>query len=81
MQAMLFAMLQEQHMKELAQMEATNKTNMEAVMEKMIVMIRSSKNPADKENTRPTGNVNPEEEESVVPQLQNFCPPQTGKLL
>ena len=52
-------MLQEQHMKQLAQMEAMNKTNMEAMMEKMNAMIGSSKNPADKENTRPTGNVNP----------------------
>jgi hypothetical protein len=33
-QAMLFAMLQDQHAKQIAQMEATNKANMEAMMEK-----------------------------------------------
>jgi len=33
-QTMLFAMLQDQHTKQIAQMEATNKANMEAMMEK-----------------------------------------------
>jgi hypothetical protein len=32
-QAMLFAMLQDQHKKQIAQMEATNKANMDAMME------------------------------------------------
>jgi hypothetical protein len=34
MQAMLFAMLQDQHTKQIAQMEATNKATMEAMIEK-----------------------------------------------
>jgi hypothetical protein len=34
-QALLFAMLQDQHAKQIAQMEATNKTNMDAMMEQM----------------------------------------------
>ncbi len=32
-QAMLFAMLQDQHAKQIVQMEVTNKTNMDAMME------------------------------------------------
>ncbi len=32
-QAMLFAMLQDQHTKQIAQMEAASKTNMDAMME------------------------------------------------
>ncbi len=32
-QALLFTMLQDQHAKQIAQMEATNKTNMDAMME------------------------------------------------
>jgi hypothetical protein len=32
-QAMLFTMLQDQHAKQIAQMEATNKSNMDAMME------------------------------------------------
>ena len=31
---MLFAMLQDQHTKQISQMEVTNKANMEAMMEK-----------------------------------------------
>ncbi len=58
MQAMLFAMLQEQHAKQIAQMEATNKTNMDSLLERMNVMIgangnRSTHQP-DKKDTPPT---------------------------
>ena len=42
MQAMLFAMLQDQHTKQIAQMEATNKANMEAMMEKMNSLVASN---------------------------------------
>ncbi len=41
-QAMLFAMLQEQHAKQIAQMEATNKTNMDLLLERMNAMIGSN---------------------------------------
>ncbi len=34
-QVLLFAMLQDQHAKQIGQMEATNKTNMDAMMEQM----------------------------------------------
>jgi hypothetical protein len=38
-QAMLFAMLQEQHYKQIAAMTATNKANMDAMMERMNAMV------------------------------------------
>ena len=60
-QAMLFAMLQDQHTKQIAQIEAANKTNMDSMMERMNALIaaagaRQTHQP-DKENTPPTGNV------------------------
>jgi len=62
-QAMLFAMLQEQHAKQIAQMEATNKTNMDSLLERMNAMIGSNgRRPTqqpDKENTSPSGNIIP----------------------
>jgi hypothetical protein len=60
-QAMLFAMLQEQHNKQIAAMTATNKANMDAMMERMNAMVTGkgddrrkipSQQP-DKENTPP----------------------------
>ncbi len=38
-QALLFAMLQDQHAKQIAQMEATNMTNMDAMMEQMNALV------------------------------------------
>ena len=59
-QAMLFAMLQHQHAKQIAQMEAANKTNMESLMEKMNAIVAANgARPTDKENTPPAGNVKP----------------------
>ena len=60
---MLFAMLQDQHTKQIAKMEAKNKANMEAMMEKMNALIalnaaRQTHQP-DKENTPPGSNVKP----------------------
>jgi hypothetical protein len=54
---MLFAMLQDQHTKQIAKMEATNKVNMEAMMEKMnaFVAANTTRQP-DKENIPPGGN-------------------------
>ncbi len=43
-QAMLFAMLQEQHDKQIASMEATNKANMEAMMERMNALVAAGYN-------------------------------------
>ena len=51
---MLFPMLQDQHTKQITQMEATNKANMEAMMEKMNALVASNK-----ENTHQGGNVKP----------------------
>jgi hypothetical protein len=36
---MLFAMLQDQHTKQIAQMEAANKSNKDAMMEQMNVLV------------------------------------------
>ena len=62
-QAMLFAMLQDQHTKQITQMEATNKANMEAMMDKMNALVASNAtrqtHQPDKENTPPGGNVKP----------------------
>ncbi len=38
-QALLFAMLQDQHTKQIAQMEVTNKINMDAMMEQMNALV------------------------------------------
>ncbi len=51
-QAMLFAMLQEQHDKHIASMEATNKANMDAMMERMNALVAAGYN---KENVVPPG--------------------------
>jgi hypothetical protein len=59
-QAMLFVMLQDQHVEQIMQMEATNKSNMDAVMEQTNVLVaagstRQAHQP-DKENTPPGRN-------------------------
>ena len=58
-QAMLFAMLQDQHVKQIAQMEAANKITMEAMMERMNALVAATggRNQPDKENTPPVGTV------------------------
>jgi len=57
MQAMLFAMLQDQHTKQIIQMETTNKANMEVMMDKMNALVASNAtrqtHQLDKENTPP----------------------------
>jgi hypothetical protein len=62
-QVMLFAMLQDQHAKQIAQMEAMNKMNMDAMMEQMNTLVggggaRQAHQP-DKENTPLGRNVIP----------------------
>ncbi len=60
---MLFAMLQDQHAKQIAQMEATNKTNMDAMMQQMNALVvaggSQQAHQPDKENTPPGRNVIP----------------------
>jgi hypothetical protein len=60
-QAMLFAILQEQHNKQMATMAASNKANMDAMMEQMNVLVAagSGRRSNIKENTPPTGNTTP----------------------
>jgi hypothetical protein len=62
-QAMLFAMLQDQHAKQIAQMEVANKMNMDAMMEQMNALMAAGgawqAHQPDKENTPPGRNVIP----------------------
>lgn len=79
-QAMLFAMLQDQHAKQIAQMEAANKTNMDSLLERMNAIVASNgartTHQPDKENTPPTGNVNPTTGERVKKprKKKTLCP-------
>ena len=54
-------MLQDQHTKQITKMEAMNKANMEAIMEKMNALVASNTtrqtHQLDKENSPPGGNV------------------------
>ena len=79
-QAMLFTMLQDQHTKQIAQMEAANKTNMDALLERMNAIVaangaRPTQQP-DKENSPPAGNVNPPTGERVKKprKKKTLCP-------
>ncbi len=62
-QALLFAMLQDQHTKQIAQMEARNKTNMDAMMEQTNAFVAAGgvrhAHQLDKGNTPPGSNVIP----------------------
>jgi hypothetical protein len=79
-QSMLFAMLQDQHTKQITQMEATNKANMEAMMDKMNALVASNAtrrtHQPDKENTPPSGNVEPPGSERVKKprKKKTLCP-------
>lgn len=62
-QAMLFAMLQDQHTKQIAKIEAANKANMDAMMERMNAIMTANgrgkpTHHPDKENNPPGGNLN-----------------------
>jgi len=59
MQAMLFAMLQDQHTKQITQMEAMNKANMEAMMEKMNALVSANATRQPDKDIPPGGNVKP----------------------
>ncbi len=62
-QALLFAMLQDQRAKQIAQMEATNKTNMDAMMEQMNALVAAGEarhaHQPDKANTPSGSNIIP----------------------
>ncbi len=62
MQALLFAMMQEQHDKQIAAIMATNKSSMDAMMERMNALVggkgggkgSATTQQNDKENSKPT---------------------------
>jgi hypothetical protein len=60
-QAMLFALLQEQHDKQMETMAATNKTNMDAMLEQMNALVATTGGKWNnyKENTLPARNSTP----------------------
>jgi hypothetical protein len=60
-QAMLFAMLQEQHNKQMATMAASNKANMDAMVERMNMLVSAGggRRSNNKENTPPVGTPHP----------------------
>ncbi len=70
MQAMMFALLQEQHQSQLEAMAAANKATMEAMMEQMNTLIAAQdrkKFPASKENTPPLRNGGKKNEQDIKP--------------
>jgi hypothetical protein len=66
-QAMLFAMLQEQHDKQIAAMTATNKANMDAMMERMNALVTGGA------GRRPT-----QQDKASTPTEGNSLPTLTG---
>ncbi len=77
-------MLQEQHNKQMDTIAATNKANMDAMMECMnaLVVAAGGKRSNNKKNTPPTGNnTNDKMQEEIVSQLQDVCVPQPGQML
>jgi hypothetical protein len=81
-QVMLSVMLQEQHDKQIAAMTATNKANMDAMMERMNAMItgirggnrRTPTQQTDKENTPPGGNISPPKDTDQTKKPRNKKP-------
>ena len=66
---MLFAMLQEQHNKQIATMTATNKANMETMMERMNALVAAGRG-----GDRRTPAQQPDKE-NIPPPGGNICPP------
>ncbi len=84
-QAMLFAMLQEQHDKQIAEMTATNKANMDAMMERINSILagggekqmaqHDKDNPPPGQNRRPLAGTGTETDQTKQPRKQKaFCP-------
>jgi hypothetical protein len=67
LQAMLFAMLQEQHDKQIAAMTATNKANMDAMMERMSAHL-----------TGGGGRCQTHQDKEITPTVGNILPTSTG---
>jgi hypothetical protein len=66
-QAMLFAMLQEQHDKQIVAMTATNKANMDAMMERMNALV-----------TGGAGGCQTQQDKASTPTVRNSLPTLTG---
>jgi hypothetical protein len=67
LQAMLFAMLQEQHDKQIAAMTATNKANIDAMMERMNALVTGGG------RKQPT-----HQDKEITPTVENILPTSTG---
>jgi hypothetical protein len=72
-QAMLFAMLQEQHNKQIATMKANNKANMEAMMER-INAIAATVGGGNKENSSPNSGTNKPAKGKRAKKPMHLCP-------
>jgi hypothetical protein len=69
-QAMMFALLQEQHQLQLKSMATGNKATMEAMIEQINTLVAAQggrKSPADKENTHPLTNGGKENKQDIKP--------------
>jgi hypothetical protein len=69
-QAMMFALLQEQHQLQLKSMAAANKATMEAMMEQINALVAAQggrQSPADKENTPPLTNGGKKNKQDIKP--------------
>ena len=78
-QALLFAMMQEQHDKQIAAIMATNKSNMDAMMERMNALVAgkgggkgaATTQQNDKENIKPMDN---NKDKKPTPRNKHLCP-------
>ena len=79
-QAMLFAMLQDQHAKQIAQLEASNKSTLDSLLERMNALVAANGahtiHQPDKENNPPAGNINPPAGERIKKprKKKTLCP-------
>jgi hypothetical protein len=76
-QAMLFALLQEQHNKQMETMATANKTNVDAMMEQMNALVATAggNQNNDKENTPPARNSTPTNDGTKKPKRKKkICP-------
>jgi hypothetical protein len=81
-QAMMFALLQDQHKSQLEAMAAANKATMDALMERMNAMLGNNsgnkRNKRDKQNTPPLTNITPKgddgDEAQKVKCKKKLCP-------
>ncbi len=76
-QAMMFALLQEQHQSQLKLMAPANKATMEAMMEQINALVAAQggrQSPADKENTPPLTNGSKKNKQDIKPRRPRCKP-------